>query len=189
MAWMLPAALLASSAISGLTGRQRKQKGVQQQFQENVAFLNRDFGASLQNYLASIMAGAQQQGARLGTSLQGQIGRAGAGGTGLGAAARGIARSHAGNQALQARGRAGFEGQMGIYQLAANAAGAAGPSPTPPQSALDTLIANLGSFLVTQGGGQVGGQRGAIGQGGLSAGTNSNFFGYRNLPRSSRLGG
>jgi len=191
-AWMLPAAMLASSAIGGLTGKQKKQKGSQQQFQENIALLNRDLGPAFQTWLASIMAGASHQGNQLGTALQGQIGRANMGGTGAGAAAKGIGRSYAGNQALQARGKAGFEGQMQVYDLAARAAGG-GPSPMPGPTSMDSLIANIGSFLLTQGGGgqQMGGQKAApqVAYGMPQGLPNSNFFGYRNLPRSGRIGG
>lgn len=139
-------------AVMGLLQGRKKEKGVQKQFVENLGFVGNQGGMhqALQAYLASITAGAGQQGNLLASQLQGVLGRTGAGATGAGAAAKGIGRSYAGNQAMIGRGQALFQGQMGINQLAAGLATGAGAAQPAGPTAFQTFLTNLGQYMLTR---------------------------------------
>lgn len=157
----------ALAAFGALTGKQKKPKGVQKQFYENVGFIQAQLREAIQAYLGSITASAGQEGAALATRLQGVLGRTGAGATGAGAVAQGIGRSYAGSRALQARGRAKYETSRDVLNLAGQVAGASGQQPAAGPSPIDTFFANLGQYLLTKGGSTPAGVQAASSVGGV----------------------
>lgn len=149
----------------GLFGKQKKTKGVQKQWLENIGYLNDILGPFLAASVQAQARGGAMQGQQAADQLRSAYARAGGGGSSVLDLGRALAQGQANVAYGITAPQAMYAGKRDLAGLAGQVAGAGGAQEgSMPQGAqsMQDILGVLGTYLLSRGGaGKAGGAAGA----------------------------